>query len=155
MIAFPKACKIFLIFLFFSFLIFFVFILFFYFFSLSFFKSFLFKTDDLFWISWAVFILFVIQEIMSSLVQIQKQLLAVVLQNIFFKISLKSRVPEVLQLYQTFHNCFSVNFAKVLRTHFSFFTEYYRRTDSVTVFLLFVCTLLMHFCTFLNTFYVP
>ena len=155
MIAFPKACKIFLIFLFFSFLIFFVFILFFYFFSLSFFKSFLFKTDDLFWISWAVFILFVIQEIMSSLVQIQKQLLAVVLQNIFFKISLKSRVPEVLQLYQTFHNCFSVNFAKVLRTHFSFFTEYHRRTDSVTVFLLFVCTLLMHFCTFLNTFYVP
>ena len=155
MISFPKACKIFLIFLFFSFLIFFVFILFFYFFSLSFFKSFLFKTDDLFWISWAVFILFVIQEIMSSLVQIQKQLLAVVLQNIFFKISLKSRVPEVLQLYQTFHNCFSVNFAKVLRTHFSFFTEYHRRTDSVTVFLLFVCTLLMHFCTFLNTFYVP
>ena len=155
MIAFPKACKIFLIFLFFSFLIFFVFILFFYFFLLSFFKSFLFKTDDLFWISWAVFILFVIQEIMSSLVQIQKQLLAVVLQNIFFKISLKSRVPEVLQLYQTFHNCFSVNFAKVLRTHFSFFTEYHRRTDSVTVFLLFVCTLLMHFCTFLNTFYVP
>ena len=155
MIAFPKACKIFLIFLFFSFLIFFVFILFFYFFSLSFFKSFLFKTDDLFWISWAVFILFVIQEIMSSLVQIQKQLLAVVLQNIFFKISLKSRVPEVLQLYQTFRNRFSVNFAKVLRTHFSFFTEYHRRTDSVTVFLLFVCTLLMHFCTFLNTFYVP
>ena len=141
MIAFPKACKIFLIFIFFSFLIFFVFILFFYFFSLSFFKSFLFKTDDLFWISWAVFILFVIQEIMSSLVQIQKQLLAVVLQNIFFKILLKSRVPEVLQLYQTFHNCFSVNFAKVLRTHFSFFTEYHRRTDSVTVFLLFVCTL--------------
>ena len=77
---------------------------------------------------------------MSSLVQIQKQLLAVVLQNIFFKISLKSRVPEVLQLYQTFHNCFSVNFAKVLRTHFSFFTEYHRKTDSVTVFLLFVCT---------------
>ena len=149
MIAFPKACKIFLIFLFFSFLIFFVFILFFYFFSLSFFKSFLFKTDDLFWISWAVFILFVIQEIMSSLVQIQKQLLAVVLQNIFFKISLKSRVPEVLQLYQTFHNCFSVNFAKVLRTHFSFFTEYHRRTDSVTVFLLFVCTLLMHFSKYI------
>ena len=147
MIAFPKACKIFLIFLFFSFLIFFVFILFFYFFSLSFFKSFLFKTDDLFWISWAVFISFVIQEIMSSLVQIQKQLLAVVLQNIFFKISLKSRVPEVLQLYQTFHNCFSVNFAKVLRTHFSFFTEYHRRTDSVNVFLLFVSKHLLRYLT--------
>ena len=153
MIAFPKACKIFLIFLFFS--NFFCFYLFIYLFSFSFFKSFLFKTDDLFWISWAVFILFVTQEIMSSLLQIQKQLLAVVLQNIFFKISLKSRVPEVLQLCQTFHNCFSVNSAKVLRTHFSFFTEYHRRTDSVTVFLLFVCTLLMHFCTFLNTFYVP
>ena len=38
-------------------------------------------------------------KVMSSLVLIQKELLADVLQKIFFKIFRMSRVPEVLQLY--------------------------------------------------------
>ena len=45
-----------------------------------------------------------------------------------------------------------MNFAKVLGTHFSFFTEYHQRTDSVTVFLLFVYTVSISLFTYYNAF---
>ena len=87
-------------------------------------------------------------KVMSSLVLIQKELLADVLQKIFFNILQSHVYLKYCNFIRLHHNCFSVNFAQVLRTHFSFFTEQHRRTDSLTVFLLFVCTVFISLFTY-------
>ena len=75
----------------------------------------------------------------------QKQLFAYALQNRNFAKFRKTPVLESLfnrsiRLEGLQHRCFPMDFAKFLRTPFSFLTEHLQTTVSVTVFLLYIYT---------------